>query len=332
MKRILFKAILLLFMMFPVFGDNPASPGNFIEIRPLYKGGAPNFEISFISYYIKKSMSFSELDGYLKQSKYYSTSHKLYFQFSNGNYVVDTNFPWYSNIWSITFLHCFIEFNGVVFPNITDLDYYPLNYDSEFYKSFPKTEALKIIGTVSDLSFLSRLSELKYIRIETSEKDKVILGKMFRQYYEYITQSKTSVEGYVFLATPYLYPHQGLNADAPSFYMDPPAWYDGPDIAGVPAWLNENRVNMRKGPSSNAPVIKQLNMGDFVLIKGYSGATSSQDLPFMSEDDYYDRGEDEWIKVRLPDRTDGYIYWEYLTLKNPKYYPIEVDIYKNSER
>ncbi|MDL2230070.1 hypothetical protein LJC14_07470 [Treponema sp. OttesenSCG-928-L16] len=287
MVRKLFAIIFYLYLLIPAFSDEQKFSGVNIEIRPVYKGRNVNSGISSISYYVKTSQSFSELDRCLQETEYYHVSAPLHFNFRDGNYLIDISPPWLSDVESITFLNCDIELNGIVFPNVKSLYYYPSNYAPDFYKSFPNVETLEIKGAVTDLSFLWKLSDLKNLMIETTETNKTILSWMFQQYHEYITRSKTNVEGYVYITNVYGYPYKG--DETYEFYQEPPEWYAGPDIAGVPAWVNDVNVNVRKNPSLNASIIKQLNFGDFVLIKGRAIPDYQWELPFFSQEDYLDK-------------------------------------------
>jgi hypothetical protein len=316
------------------------------------------------SYLFKRDIRFSEIEKIVTENSNFGFPQESYGLF-HGNFIVDGSVV-QSNVvvdGSDAFLRTFksiifhgisVELNGRVFPNVKDIYYNIFNYDPEFYKSFPNVEKLEVVlasGEIQDLSFLRDLKNLKSFqlnieRMNTKQKDKELISALLKQYYEYITTTKNNLEGFVDIITPYHYPNYAPEGDFIFYYVEPPEWYDGPDMSGVPAWLNDDRVNFRAGPSLNARVIKQLNTGDFVMIKGraeiyedeirrnYSTYEITYEQPWKTEEAYRNEQSifEQWIKVRLADRTDGYIYGPYLTLKNPKYFPFIRVVVEDTER
>jgi hypothetical protein len=294
-----------------------------------YAGGG----ISVI-YFIHGVISFSELELILLDDKNI-INQDITLAFEEAAVLVDKLPFWIQNVTHIRFRDSTLFLNGHIFSNVKRLNYDVNNYDENFYMSFPNVENLQVRADgISDISFLYDLKFLTHFEIELLGRDTDILTRLFYQYYTFIKNGEHSLEGRVGFTTRYHYPNYDPDEDVFRYYAEPPDWYDGPDISGVPAWVLYNGEVMA-APSSGSEVIRHVTAGNFLLIKGRAEIYEERwveqhalefgygevpfSVPWENESQYRLEQEiaEKWIKVRFEDRMTGYIKGSFLSLRPP---------------
>lgn len=279
-----------------------------------------NKDLGLVTYYVKNDVAISKLDsriGLSREIKYKERN----IVFDGANVDIDSVSSWFNSFKDITFIRTSLKWNNIQLPNVNSLGYYPINYNNAFYEIFPNVETLSVYAkTFDSMDFLYKLPRLKTMVIGTDEKSQEKLSSYFVALADFLQSDKNRLEGFVDFTTPYHYPLNNSIEGIAQYYADPPIWYHGPDISGIPAWTNDNNVKFTREPSGNSRILKLLRKGQFVIIKGLA-EKGQFDKVWKNNDDYQkdqDGDEKTWIKVRMVDRSEGYIFGPYLTLNNPR--------------
>lgn len=293
---------------------------------------------------IRASVSASELEYELREyieriaqckNKAFYVANK--FVEDATHFVIDEPSALLDSFDAVSFRHVSVEFNDIALKGAEDVFLSVTKYPDHIERVFPNVTTLDISEPVAEeklrsLAFLAELKQIGKFELSSQLEDEAAVSRLLSEYADMLIDGRVRIPGRVRIYSVLGYPlYDGYFGDEPQRVVyDRPYWYDGPDIAGMPAWINDDHVNIRREPSLRSDVIAQKNIGDYVLIKCPVRSADSQydgiddiitDFYITSEAQFRKELEKQnapkWFKVRLLDGTLAYVFGDYLSIERP---------------